>query len=260
MFGPSYQQFSILLPYCSNFYQKLLTPPLGTSLNEGFNKAFAWSPKLVLAFYVLKWHKKLTIENLKFRVQCSSWVCIFLCRSCLASHFKLENPTINQNQEPQIEQSQSGVFLRCCKCQKPCGKTLKGAQIYPGRVPIPFQAGWVFIAFLRDWWYLRITCIQICSATTKERLRIGPGKAAGICRQAGSFLVGPGKLNLACWAWQNRDWWRYRASIVDVELGAAINWPGINLGWKYKRFVTWQWAALSLDCDPLVFFGKSYPW
>lgn len=37
---------------------------------------------------------------------------------------------------------------------------------------------------------------------TQSRSREG----CRICRQAGSFLVGLGKLNLACWAWQTRDW------------------------------------------------------
>lgn len=159
-------------------------------------RPFARSPKPVLTFYVLRWHNKLTMESLKFRAQCSRWVCIFLCRSCMASHFKLKNPRINGNQESRIEQSQNGMFLRCCVCNQPDGKTPKGAQICPGRVP--FQAGWVFVVFLRDWWHLRIFCIEICSGITKERLRTGPGMAAGICRWAGSFLVGRGRLNLAC--------------------------------------------------------------
>lgn len=67
MYVPSYWHFNILLLYYSNFYGKLLNPLLGTSLNESFNKAFAWSPNPILAFCVLRWHTELKIEYLKFR-------------------------------------------------------------------------------------------------------------------------------------------------------------------------------------------------
>lgn len=113
------------------------------------------------------------------------------------------------------------MFLRGCKRHKPCGETLKGAHISPGRAPVPFQAGWVFMVFLMDWWHLRISCVQICSASTKERLRTGPGWAAGICRRAGSFLVGLGKLNLACWAWQNRDWGELQSQHCGCGAGSS---------------------------------------
>lgn len=86
----------------------------------------------------------------------------------------------------------------------------------------------------------------------------------------GGLQVFVGGQGVFLWDWANWLWLvepdrtgtdeRYRASIVDVEPGAPINWPGINLGWKHKRFVTWHGAALSLDCDPLVCFGQSYPW
>lgn len=82
MYVPSYWHFNVLLPSYSNFYGKLLNPPPGTSLNESFNKAFAWSPKPVFAFCVPRWHSELKTEYLKFRVKCFSWVCIFLCSSC----------------------------------------------------------------------------------------------------------------------------------------------------------------------------------
>lgn len=196
MYVPSYWHFNFLLPYYSNFFmRKLLNPPLDTSLNESFNKAFAWSPKPISAFCVWRWHNEFKIDYLKFRVKGFSWVCIFLCRSFIVSQFKLENPRINPNQEFWIKKSQSDKFIRHWKCCKTCGNSLEGAQIYTGRKAnsqlLSKQCRFSCYCWGIGSILLRISCIQICSPSIKkEKLRSEQAQAASICRRSGSFLMG----------------------------------------------------------------------
>lgn len=182
--------------------------------------AFALSPKLVVTFCVLRWHNELAIENLKFRSQGSRWVCIFLCGSCVASYFKLENPRRNQNQEPQTEQNQSGMFLRHWKCHRPYGKTQKGAQIYPGRVPfLPGRVDFhgILGGLVAPENILHPDLLKHHQRETQSRSREG----CRICRQAGSFLVGLGKLNLACGAWQTRNWGETQSQHCGCGAGSS---------------------------------------
>lgn len=154
------------------------------------------------------------------------------------------------------------MFLRCSKCHKTCGNVLEGAGIPADKwVGFPFLSGGVlvFMLVLRKWWHLRISCVQICSPSTrKERLGLEKvrRRAVSVCRRAGNFLMGQG---CNCSAGQSRDWREVQSSVVAVEPRAPINRAGSNLDWKYKGFVPWHRAALSLGCDPEFSLGKAIP-
>lgn len=75
------------------------------------------------------------------------------------------------------------------------------------------------MGFLKGWWHLRISCIQICSYHQRDSEQVQGGLQVFVGRQG--ILVGLGKLNLACWAWQNRDWGEIQSQHCGCGAGSS---------------------------------------